>query len=267
VPLPLPTLLAAHGLLSLRDLRPRDGGRDEAFIAAVRPEFPNVLNRVFLSADVPPNTPHLTLASTSSQLVVSSVQADFEVRFYGEYLDDINHGLEYVERKLTAVLAGFEAIDAPISQIGLVATLHFPFAGIEERPVDHILRTHLRATVDAADVQDAVARIAVKVRDTYFVNLTLSNYETRQLERPLLPGAQMLRIRPWEGRVEDTGLELVLDVNNNLEARTRQDDPVVTVDAVRAVSSLLREVATNTGPVFAETGEISMEQLTASSLT
>ena len=265
LPLPEPTLILVHGVLGLRDVVVADPGRDEAFIAAVRSEFANTLSRVSLPREAPPNTPHLTLASTSSQLAVSSIQADFEVRFYGEYIDDVSRGLEYVERKLTTVLSGFEAVGMAVATIGLIGTLHFSYAGREERPVDHILQRHLRTVVEPEQVQDAVARVAVRLRDTYFVNLTLSNYETRTLERPLMPG--LLRIRGWEGRVEDHGLELVLDVNNNLEGRTLGRDPEVTFDGVRAVTSLLRDVATTSGPTFAETGELSVERLTASSLT
>jgi hypothetical protein len=265
LPLPAPTLIAAHGVLGLRVFVPQDSGRDEKFIAAVRSEFPNTLNRVSLPRDAPPNAPHITLASTSSQLAVSNLQADFEVRFYGDYLDSVDRGLEYVERKLATVLAGFHAVETPVSLIGLIATLHFSFAGREDRPVDHILRTHLRTAVDPADVQDAVARVAVRLRDTYFVNLTLSNYESRSLERPLMPGS-ILRVRSWEGRVDDSGLELALDINNNLEAREQQRDPEVTLDGLRAVTRLLRDAATDSGPRFVETGELSTERLTASSL-
>lgn len=243
----------------------QDAGRDEAFIAAVRSEFPNVLNRVSLPPEGPPNAPHLTLASTSSQLAVSGVQADFEVRFYGDYLDDIDHALRYVERKLAVVFAAFDAIDAPVAMIGLIGTLNFSFAGRDDRPVDHILQTHLRSSVDPGEVQDAVARIAVRLRNTYYLNLTLSNYERRSLQRPLMAGAVM-RVRPWEGRIDDSGLELALDVNNNLEARTQQRDPEVTPDALRAIIGLLSEVANESGPTFAETGELSTERLTASSM-
>ncbi len=265
LPLHGPTLIAAHGVFGLREYRPRDGGRDAAFLAAVRSEFPNVLNHVNLPAEAPPNAPHLTLASSSSQLAVSSVQADFEVRFYGDYLNDIGRALEYVERKLAAVFVGFQAVDAPIALIGLIGTMNFSFADREDRPVDHILQTHLRTAVDPAEVQDAVARVAVRLRDTYFLNLTLSNYERRNLERPIMPGAP-LRIRPWEGRVDDTGLELAIDINNNLEARAQQRDPDVTIDGIRAVTNLLRNVATASGPMFADTGELSTESLTASTM-
>jgi hypothetical protein len=245
---------------------PRDPARDEAFIAAVRGEFPNLVNRTLLPAESPPFTPHIMLASTSSQLAVSSAQADFEVRFYGEYLTDIQHGLQYVERKLDTVLAGFDAAGNSVAMIGLIATLHFSFRDMEgAEPAAHILGTHLRTPVDASEVQDALARVALKLRDTYFVTLTLSNYETRVLERPIMPGLSFVRVRPWEGRVDDRGLELVIDINNNLEARAGNADPVVTAEGVRAVAGVLREIATTSGPDFAETGRLSAAALTLSS--
>lgn len=266
MPFPAPTFLAAHGVLQPANLTPRDPAQDEAFIAAVRGEFPNIINRTLLPLDAPPLAPHITLASTSSQLVISSGQADFEVRFYGEYLTDIQRGLEYVERKLEAVLLGFQARGTPVSVIGLIATLHFSFKDMEgEEPAAHVLRTHLRLDVDQSEVQDALARVAFKLRDTYFVTLTLSNYESRVLERPIMPGQSVVRIRPGEGRLDDYGLELVIDINNNLEARANQVDPVVTAEGLHAVVGILREVATSSGSDFAETGRMSAEALTLSS--
>lgn len=266
MPLSAPKIIRAHGVLGLRELRPRDGGRDIALINAVRGEFPNVLNHVSLPREAPPNLPHLTLASTSSQLAVSADQADFEVRFYGEYLNDLSRALDYVDHKLAAIFRGFQAIDSPVATIGVIATLNFSFADREERPVDHVLRTHLRTTVDADAVQDAVARLAVRLRDTYFLTMTLSNYEMRSLERPLMPGATHVRVRPWEGTIDDEGLELTIDINNNLEGRSQQRDPEVTLEGLRAVTALLRQVASESGPSFAETGDVSTAQLVASTL-
>lgn len=265
MPLPAPTFLAAHGVLQFTNPASRDPGRDEIFIASVRTEFPNVLNRTFLPAETPAITPHLTLASTSSQLALSAVQADFEVRFYGDYLIDIEKGLEYVERKLGAALEGLHAAGLEVATIGLIATLHFSFKDLDESPTTHVLDTHLQLDIAEDDVQDAMARVAVKVRDTYFVTLTLSNYESRVLQRPIMPGMQLVRIRSWEGKLEDLGLELVVDINNNLEARTSSEEPRVSKQAIKAVASLLREVATSSGPAYADTGVISVRELEASS--
>ncbi len=115
----------AHAVLQAPYPVQRDPAKDELFIAAVRREFPNIMARQMLPVEAPSQIPHLTLGGTSSQLALSAAQADFEVRFYGDYLSDLERGLEYVERKLQRVLAGYQAIEVVPSLIGLVATLHF----------------------------------------------------------------------------------------------------------------------------------------------
>jgi hypothetical protein len=261
-----PTFQAAHGVLQLPNPISRDPSRDEIFVAAVRDSFPNVISRQVVPPEVPLLAPHLTLSSTSSQLAVSAVQADFEVRFYGEYPADLNRCLEYVERKMLSILGGFSALDVVPSMVGLIGTLHFSFEGLAEEPAAHILSTHLRTDVDPDGVQDAIARLALKVRDTYFVNMTVGNYESRVFERPMLAGVNQIRVRPWEGRVDDYGLELTLDINNNLEGRVKREDPEVTDAGVQAVVRLMREVALTTGPSFAETGSVSIDDLTTASI-
>src|SRR4051794_25419311 len=109
--LPKPTFLVAHAVFQVPRPLPRDPVRDELFIAAVRDEFPNLLSRQALPPEVPIQAPYLTLASTSSQLAISPVQADFEVRFYGDFPSDLDKSLAYVERKLLAILRGFSALE------------------------------------------------------------------------------------------------------------------------------------------------------------
>jgi hypothetical protein len=259
---PSPTFSRVHAVLQFPTIVGRDTRRDQLFIAAVKEEFPNVVSHQALPAETPLNAPHLVLASTSSQLALSAVQADFEVRFYGDYASDIEQALAYVERKLRVILGGFEAIDAQPMTMGVIATLEFSFQG-DERPTDHILATHLRTDVDPDDVQDALARVAVRLRDTYYVTMTVSNYETRSLMRPVLPGMNAIQVKPWDGKLEDVGVNLVVDINNNLEARLSDSPPVVTEIGVGAVMRLLREIATAAGPRFVEHGSVSVDELVA----
>jgi hypothetical protein len=266
VPLPAPTFLIAHAVLGLADTVGIDPARDDRFIEAVRPEFPNVLNRQMPPQGLALLAPHLTLASTSSQLALSAAQADFEVRFFGEYPQDLDRCLEYVERKVAAVRTGLLAAGLHPSMIGIIATLHFSCEDLDgATPAEHVQRTLLRTDIEADALQDALARVAVKVRDTYFVTLTASNYESRVFERPIMLGLSAIKVRPWEGRVNDQGLELVIDINNTLEARTHRADPEVTEDGIRAVAQMLREVATTSGPAFIETGQLAIAAVTASS--
>jgi hypothetical protein len=266
--LPAPIFQMAHAVLGLETVSQGDPAGDEMFITAVKGEFPNLVNRQQLPPEMPSVAPRLLLTSTSSQLALSAAQVDFEVRFYGDYLTDTERGVDYVEKKLLAVLEGLAAAGLRAMTVGVIGTFRFSFreAPEGEGPARHILNTHLTPQVDAADIQDAMAKVAIRVRDTYFVNLTVSNYESRLVERPLMPGV-LLTVRSWEGQVEDTGIELTVDINNLLEVREREERPTVTANGIGAVTRLLREVATKSGPAFVQSGVVSVDEMVAMSAT
>lgn len=257
-----PRFVRGHAVLGLAGALPENAQLDETFIAAVASDFPNVVSRQPPLAGLPAGlVPRLVLTSSSSQLVVTATQADFEVRFYGDYMTNVRSALEYVGRKLERIRQGFEAIEHTPTNIGVIATFNFSAMGQDERPAQHVLETHLNTEVDPELVQDAIARIALRVRDTYFVNLGVSNYEARVWERPIMPGAPQPVIKAWEGKLEDTGVELTVDINNGLEVRTKQADVDVTSQGVQAVLELLERVAKDAGPRYVETGEIAVDAL------
>lgn len=262
MPLPSPEFVRVHGLLQFPTLLPPDPGRDERLIAALAKAFPYVVARQYLPAGSPANTPHLVLTSSSSQLAISAVQADFEVRFYGPYTGDVERCLGYVADKLSTLRQALAELGVDAVTLGIVATVNLPFAAEEtETPSGYILRQHLAVGVDPLRVQDASLRIAVRVRDVYFVTLSLSNYESRVIERPMLPGPQAVRVRSGEGRLLSEGLELTVDVNNNLEVRMTEQDPIVSEQGLKASLRLVGEVVRGEGLRFAETGQVSVEAL------
>jgi hypothetical protein len=263
--LPPSNFAVAHAVLGFAAALSREPAETEQLTAELRSGFPNLIARPLLPPEAPLQTPHLTVASTSAQLAISAIQADFEVRFYGDYLNDLDKSLEYVERKVQAVHAALRARGITPSMIGIVGTFNFSFGLDGLAPADHILATQLNVSVDPGVVQEAVARIAVKVRDTYFVSMTLSNVEQRVFERPLMPNVTNLWVKPWEGQIRDRALALTLDINNVLEGRQLGRDPVVTEEGIGAVIRMLREVAHTSGPLFAESGTVDVESLTASS--
>jgi hypothetical protein len=256
VDLPSPRFVAVQGVLGLPALLPPSPELDEAFVAAMRTEFPNLVMRQAPMA-LAGNTPRLVLTSSSSQLALSPNQADFEVRFYGEYPENANLCLTYIQRKIEAIRRGFAAIEFTPATIGLVARLQFSFKDIDESPVAHILKTHLRVDLDPDDVADAVARVSLKVRDRYFVTLRVVNYEVRVLQRPVMPGdLQPMLVKPWEGSIEDCGVELTVDINNTLENRAEQRDATVSERGVASVVELLNQVVVQAGPRFTETANV-----------
>ncbi|HLX31285.1 MAG TPA: hypothetical protein VKR79_00815 [Gaiellaceae bacterium] len=261
-----PVFQRAHAVFQLPGLM-RDPVKDEGFVQAVKGEFPNVIARQQLPVEMLGAAPHLVLASTSSQLALSALQVDFEVRFYGDYTTDIPLAVEYIERKLATVLDGLGAVGIEPIVLGLVGVLRFPFEAEEDDgPASHVAKALFKNELEPEAIQDARGSLAVRVRDTYFVTLTLSNYETRQVERPIMPGTAGLAaiaIRPWDGDVAEVGIDLTIDVNNVLEARELAETPTITSVGVAATSKLFREIALTVGPKFAESGEISVEEITA----
>jgi hypothetical protein len=256
-----PKFVTAHGVLGLGTLLPPQADLDETFVAAVRHEFPNVISRQPPLSGMPPNAPRIVLSSTSAQLALSPAQADFEVGFYGDYPNDTDRCISYIERKMEAIRRGIAAIGLTPATVGVIATLQYSFKDLDVGPIEHLLRTLLRSDADPSVLQEAQAKLAFKVRDKYFLNLTASNYESRLVQRAVMAGGPPVMVKPWEGTVEDVGVQLIVDINNNLEARVRKADAEVTETGVQAVLSLLAQVVGETGQRFVSDGQIAIDQL------
>ncbi len=266
VDLPAPKFVNAHAVLSLPQPTRRPD-LDEGFIQAVRAEFPNVVSRQLLPADAPPNAPHVTLTSTSSQLLLSAAQADFQVGFYGDFVNDVARCVEYIRAKLLVLHGGMDAVGLVPSNIGVIVTIQYSFRDMRHAvtPQGHILDTHLRVDVGGpADVQDAICRVALRRQDMYFLNLQLKNYEVRSLNRPIMPGMQIVTIKPWEGAVEDAGVELLVDVNNNLASRVRRADAPVSQSDVLALIGELETALTTIAPEFVANGRVPLADRSSS---
>ena len=261
--LPSPHFMGVQGVLGLPALLPHDPRLDETLIGELRQEFPNIVLRQPPLVGMPSEGPRIVLTSTSSQLVVSAAQADFQVRFYGDYPSALDKCLDYLHRKMEATRTALGSIDVVPANIGVVATLNFSFKQIDETPIAHILDKHLRTQIDPATVEDAVARLALKVRDKYFVSLRVADYEARMIQRPVMPGdmQQPMVVKPWEGTVEDHGIGLTVDINNVLESKIARQDAQVSGEGVTNVIELLRQVVSTAGPQFVESGELSADVL------
>jgi hypothetical protein len=235
---------------------------DDQFIRSVQNDFPVVASRQLLASEAPLQVPYLLLQSTASRLAVSAVGAEMEVAFYGEFANNYQLCREYLKRKSMAVIRGWAATTEVVpSLFGVLLTANFSFTTLGTSPVKHLLEHHLRpGIVNPSDVQDALAKIAVRVDDRYFVNAALSNFEIRQVERPLYPG-QLVQVKAWEGDVVDFGISAEIDVNNRLTAFKQKTDPSVTAQEVDALLGLLDQVIESL-PSFVETGQFALTKQT-----
>ena len=223
----------------------------------MRPAFPNQLARQILPPNAPPNMAHLQLASSSSQLAMSAMQAEFAVQFYGPFLDDAGMALEYMASKMRVVLEALIAAETPPSTVGLVAAVRISLDGEPVgRETADFVGTHLKTEIDPQSVQEASVRIALRVADTHFVSLSVATFQERGIQRAFMPGLPVI-VDPWEGDVTDHGLEVTVDINNRLRAMTLKQHQPVAQDDLDAAWALLNRAATSVGPEFALTGSLS----------
>lgn len=256
-----PKILGVQGVFELHEMG-RDQARDEQFIAAIRREFPHVQNRQMLPAEAPLQAPHLILASQSAKLSLSALSAEIEIQFYGELVTAVDNALEYAERKLNAVYDALSAVGVPTEIFGAVARIHYPRPDGDALTAPHrVLQTLTNVEIESNDLEDAGVKVALKVADTYFVHLSIENYETRKIEQAIRPGINM-PIQQWRGTTDETGIELAVDVNNKWKRRRTQEETDVSAEGLAATMALIHHLALEAGPHLVETGEISVPDLT-----
>lgn len=262
MPFPEPSFAAAHGVVRLEDPVARRPENDERFAAAIASEFPTRGHQQILPPEVPPGIPHMIIQSGSSQVAVASVQADFEVQFYGDYVSSAALCFDYINRKMLALLRGWQALEAKVAVVGLELKMHFSFSGQDEMtPIAHMLDKHVRVEFDSDSLREVTTQFGAKLLDHYFVNIALATYEARALERPIMPGAQHLVVRPWEGTVADTGLEITIDLNNRYRAVIARAFDAVDDAELGAVIDMSRRLAERCAVPYARDGVIDLATL------
>lgn len=240
----------------------REPSRDNAIIQTLESEFPNVISRPI--GQSAPNVP-LVLASGSAQLSIGPAQAEFGVGFYGEYVTSLEGVIRYLRTKLGSVLSTLNGVDVHVLTAGVILVAQYPFAeGSTEQVLRHLLETQIRTDVPVDDVVDVQVRLGLKVRDTHYVSLGVSNYESRSFRQMATPAMPVISIRPWEGEVTERGVQLVVDVNNRLAARQADADRLLDEGAMGEILDVAAVVAEESGPAFLETGLVSSASIEGS---
>lgn len=249
----------------LRYAAPGRGDRtqDTAVIEAVRGEFPATLSTRPHDADLPPNRPHVVLASETAQFSLGFAQSEVLVQF-GDMGQDPTEAMQAAETKVMAALRGLDAAEIQTAGAGVIAVSQLSAASMSGfDAARHIHQHQQRIETDESRIQDAFVRIGLRVADTYFVNLQLMNYETRQLLQPVVGGGVAIALspQPWQGTVVDEGLQLLVDVNTFLEARRTGAGAPVTEERLRTVIGLVRLALTDLADGYIATGVLPVEPL------
>jgi hypothetical protein len=265
MPLPDPNINGSHCALTglLDQPVPRSEGTSTRLAAALSAEFPSPGPIVPLPPGAPDDLPHMILRSRSSEVTFSSVQADFEVRFYDEYRRSFSNTREYVLSKMGAILLAWESIGAHPVFAEARLSLQYP---MHERPdlpaaAAHLVETHLRNPIPPEHLQDAGIVLALHLADHYAVALNIGTFEARTITRQALAGTRQSVVRPWEGAVTDSGLQLDIAVNNRYYAVHHREHPRVTAEELEAVVNLAWRFGEHHATLLIETGGIDVATL------
>lgn len=263
--LPDPVFESARAVFRLAGASLRRPDDDEPFIHAVRDEFPSVVARQIPPPEAPLSLPYLALNSStgSSRIALSSQGLDFDVRFYGDFASDRQRCLTYLATKLQTIMKGWAALGLEPAFLGIVVTLNFAFDASDDpaAAAAYVVEHHTKYEVAAGAVQEAQLRIGVRFEDTYFLNFSTSSYESKTVERPVFPGQTALQVKPWEGDIVARGIQLIVDLNNRLEAIQRREDPVVDAARVDAMLELLDQALARMARPFVESATLRVDEL------
>jgi hypothetical protein len=185
--------------------------------------FPNVTARA-----KSPQGEGLVLVSESNacQLVILPAMAQLQVGFYGnfEMAGGLANCIAYLDNKIRAVLALIQnqmrqpvrtlavVFDFKLSSHGLPLENDIIARGSELLPLVH----------PALDLMvfDYQAKVAYEVEDTFFVNVSVSVYETMTASvSSSMAKVEPLHVHPHQLRRADRGLQFTLDANTRLLAR------------------------------------------------
>lgn len=265
MPLPDPNINGSHCALTglLDQPLSRTESTSAQLVAALSSEFPSPGPIVPLPPGAPDDMPHMILRSRSSEAMFSSVQVDFEVRFYDDYRRSFASTREYVLGKMRAILAAWESIGArPVfaeAQLALQYSMHerqdLP------RAAAHLVETQLRNQIPPENLQDARVVLGLHLADRYSVVLNIGAFEARTITRQAVAGTRQSVVRPWEGDITDSGLQLEIAVNNRYYAVRHREHPRVTVEELEAVVNLAWRFAERHAAALMETGSIDLATL------
>jgi hypothetical protein len=252
--MPLPPLkyTAAHGVLNLPVDKPTLRTED------VKSRLGQSLQGLYqgraeqaLPPEAPEEVPFLILPGRSSQIVFSQLQADIELEFHDHYETRGELCKTLVAERMERLLRAWGAVGGEPVWQGLVITLR----ASTDLAASHIFETHLRPDENSEGLHDAKVQLGLRLRDRYFVNLTIGQYEHRTITREVTgPGGPLGPIRPWEGEVTDRGLEVTVDINNRYGALVEKKHTVVDAEQMQAMNDLAWQIVEQVAKPYATDG-------------
>lgn len=225
MPFPPLKIEMAHGVLGvpLDEPQPRSREAVEVLSAALRADFGASVQTIPVKDDATSDAPHLVLQSKASHVLFSRVQADFDVRFFGSHRGDPEACRIFVADKMSALLKAWAASGAQPVLAGMIITLHFEYPDDSDaRPAQHMLEELFAPGLASDAIRDAKMQLGLQVQDHFYLTLGIGTYQAQEVSRAMVQGTSNVVIRPWEAEVVEEGIELTVDVNNRLRAKSER---------------------------------------------
>jgi hypothetical protein len=206
--------------------------------AALRGEFQNVLEPDMVEG-APLEVPYVAFQGKSAQFTFSPVQLDYEVEFTGSFRTDYVQCKDFIANKAARLLSAWEQVDARPVWEGLVVTLQASTGALDD-PVAlrHISETLLHIETPDEMLGGVSVNYKLFVLDKYDATIGVGEYERRNVQQQIKPGMTPKPIRPWDAKLVDRGLQVVVEVNNRLGAMVEEKHTRVTEAELRFMNGL-----------------------------
>lgn len=263
MPLPPLNIKGAHLALTVPVDEPVPGSEHTIgeLSAALKGEFQARL-QPGVPEGAPLEIPYVMFQGNNAQFVFSQVQLDYEATFTGGHRKDYGQAKDLMAKKAARLLAAWERVDAHPVWENMTVTLQASTMTLDElAPLHHISDALLQHESADDMLHDVNVTFRLRVLNRYNVSIGVGEYEVRNVEQQVAPGGAPRPVRPWDGKLADRGLNLVVAVDNQYRALLEEKHTRVTADELRFMNGLTWHIVEHVAVPLAQEGVLNTETL------
>ena len=204
-------------------------------IKRLQTELESAVIQLNVPGGAPPELPRIVIQAKGFVLNICQNRFQFLLsppdHISGSYAETREYLSEIVRPRLKSLfLCGVDYLWS-----GLIQTVNFP-ADLEQAPTAmDAVTPAIRQLVRLDWPAETLASFSLKVgrsNEGFYHTFQVSGYATRLLEIEVSPGQNTIEVGPDQGSLEETGIQVVVDVNNRPSSGT--GDPLGDFDGVGA---------------------------------
>lgn len=253
----------AHLALTVPVDEPVAGTSDTvgALGAALKGEFQNRLEPG-VPEGAPLEIPYVMFQGNNAQFTFSQIQLDYEATFTGGYRTGFGQSKDYMAKKAAKLLAAWARVGAhPVWETMTVTLRASTFALDELAPLRHISDTLLQHDGAGGMLNNARVHYGLRLLNRYNARIGVGEYEMRNVEQQIRPGQMPRPIRPWDAKLADRGLELVVEIDNRYGALIEEKHTRVTESELQFMNGLTWHIVEHVAVPLVQDGVLNTESL------